>query len=303
VAATLDSYGPYDAGPGANITEDTWRSIMRNILPSGVLPGAPDNRFQTYADSTGMQVKVMTGSVWIEGQWGGSTSEKVLPIAAAHATLGRRDLIVARNRFVDNLIELDVVTGTPASTPVYPGPASNTSIWEIPIGRVVVDPAVTTIAAAKVSDFRQFNRPFARYYAAATGIAYTVANTFPQNYDTATDTCSDVVVDSTNTQFQLLRSGVWFVQGSTRVQYTYGGGAEQGFYWYMNKNGSATELQGKTIEPLVLTNQFFVSEISTTARFGTGDYVQFNLRNNSTHAATAAAAGQAISCNFRWLDY
>jgi hypothetical protein len=283
--------------------EDGWRSIMRNILPSGVLPGAPDNKFQVYADSTGMQVKAKTGSAWIEGQWGASTAEKILPIAAAHATLGRLDVVVVRNRFVDNWIEVDVLTGVPASTPTFIPLTQNTSIWEIPLCQVVVDPTVTTIAAAKVVDVRQYNRPFARYYATTTGVAYTVGNTFPQNYDTPTDTCSDVTPDSTGTKFTLNRSGVWYVQGSTRAQYTYGGGAEQGFYWFVNKNGSATEMQGKTIEPLILTNQFFVTECSTTARFTAGDYVSFNLRNNSTHAASAVSAGQAISCNFRWLDY
>jgi hypothetical protein len=303
VAKTLDLYMPYDSGPGASIMEDGWRSIMRNVLPSGVLPGANDNKFAVYADSTGMQVKARTGSVWIEGNWGQSTAEKALPIAAAHATLGRADLVVARNRFVDNLIEVDVLPGTPASTPTYPALTQNTSIWEIPLAQVVVDPAVTTIAAAKVIDFRQYNRPFARYYAATTGVSYTVGNAFPQTYDTPTDTCSDVVIDSTNSKFTLGRSGVWFVQGGVRAQYTFSGGAEQGFYWSVNKNGSTIELQGKTVEPLILTNQFFVSEVGTTARFNAGDYVQFMLKNNSTHPATAVAAGQTISCNFRWLDY
>jgi hypothetical protein len=252
-----------------------------------------------------MQVKAKTGSVWIEGNWGAATAEKILPIAAAHATLSRVDLVILRNRFVDNVIEVDVLTGTPASPALGPQATRNTSVWEIPLAQVIIDPAVTTIASTKIVDNRQYNRPFARYYAAATSIAYTAGNVFAQGYDTATDTCSDVTINNNtaNTQFSLNRSGVWFVQGSTRVQYTYTGGAEQGFYWTVNKNGSTTELQGKTIEPLVLTNQFFTTEVSTTARFNAGDYVTFNLRNNSTHTATATAAAQAISCNFRWLDY
>jgi hypothetical protein len=304
VPKTLDLYMPYDSGAGANVTEDGWRSFMRNILPSGVLPGAPDNKFAVYADSTGMQVKAKTGSAWIEGNWGSSTTEKPLPIAASHATLGRLDLAVLRNRFADNYIELDVLPGTPASTPAYPPLTQNTSIWEIPLAQVIVDPTVTTIAAAKVIDFRQYNRPFARYYAATTGVSYTAGNTFAQTYDTPTDICSDVIPNGNGSQFTLSRGGVWYVQGSVRAQYTYTGGAEQGFYWFVAKNGSlVTELQGRTIEPLVLTNQFFVAEISTTARFAAGDTVQFNLRNNSTHTATATPAAQAIACNFRWLDY
>jgi hypothetical protein len=154
----MDEYVPFDAGPGANAQEDQWRAMMRYQVQNGVLRNV-DNELAVYGDSTGMQVKVKTGQVVITGHWGKTTTEDVLPIAAAHATLPRRDLVVARVDYADNEVELDVVTGTAASTPIVPSLTRNTSVWEIPLAVVQVDALAVTIAANKVFDARQWGGP------------------------------------------------------------------------------------------------------------------------------------------------
>jgi hypothetical protein len=45
---SLDLYLPFDAGAGANVTEDNWRKMARHWLGSGVLSNE-DNELQATA--------------------------------------------------------------------------------------------------------------------------------------------------------------------------------------------------------------------------------------------------------------
>jgi hypothetical protein len=145
MATALDSYMPYDSGPGAAVTEDGWRQFAKNFRGDGVIRTI-GGEFRPFGDSTGMQVKVPTGECWIRGQWGNSTAQKTIPIATAHATLQRLDLVVLRNDFVNNQIVIDVLQGV-AGSGTFPVLTQNTSIWEIQLAQVTVAAAAVTISA------------------------------------------------------------------------------------------------------------------------------------------------------------
>lgn len=159
MATTLDTYLPFDAGAGANVTEDQWRAMALHFLGSGPLRGE-DNEMAPYGDSSGMQVKVKTGKAFVRGHYGENTSEKILPIAAVGGIAGgqsRLDRVVLRADFVNNRIELDVVAGTPAATGTQVAPAlvQSSSMWEISLGTVgPLTNATVTIAAGTVTDGR-----------------------------------------------------------------------------------------------------------------------------------------------------
>lgn len=160
MAVSLDSYMPFDSGAGANVMEAGWRSFMRHMFGpqtwgSGVLRGV-DNTCQVYADSSGMQCKVKTGEVWIRGHWGQCTSDKTLAVAAAHATLARKDRAIARADFTNNRVEFDVLTGTASGSPSPPTLTQDTGKWEISLGIIDVDAAAVTIAAGKALDARHY---------------------------------------------------------------------------------------------------------------------------------------------------
>lgn len=160
MAVSAHAYAPFDAGAGANVTEDRWRRFMawmtgRGAAANGVLRGAA-NGHEVYGDASGMQVKVKTGEVWIKGHWGETTSDITLPIATADATNARKDLVVARAHFVNNVIEYDVITGTPAGSPVLPSPTQGANFWEITLGQVDVPATDTSIAANQVADGRRY---------------------------------------------------------------------------------------------------------------------------------------------------
>lgn len=156
---SLDTYLPFDAGAGANVTEDQWRAMAAHFLGSGPIRGE-DNEMAPYGDSTGMQVKVKTGKAFVRGHYGENTSEKILPIAAVGGIAGgqsRLDRVVLRADFVNNRIELDVVAGTPAVTgsQVAPALVQSSSMWEISLGTVgPLTNATVTIAAGTVTDTR-----------------------------------------------------------------------------------------------------------------------------------------------------
>jgi hypothetical protein len=150
----MDVYAPFDSGPGSSIGEDTWRKIMRRPTVSGVLRNVL-NELLVYADSTGMQVKVKTGEVWMEGEWGTITIEKIVPIATAHATLARIDRIVARADYVANQIVVDVLTGT-AGSGLAIGCTRNTAMYEVSLATIAVPATDVSIDAAQVTDARQF---------------------------------------------------------------------------------------------------------------------------------------------------
>lgn len=155
---SLDVYLPFDAGAGANITEDQWRKMARFWIDSGPIRGE-DNEMQVIADSTGMQVKVKTGKAFVRGHYGEVTAQRTLPVTAAHATLARIDRVVLRADFTNNKIELDVLAGTAAGSPVAPALTQSTSKWEISLATVSVPATDTSIDAGQVTDERVLIRP------------------------------------------------------------------------------------------------------------------------------------------------
>lgn len=212
--AALDAYGPFDAGPGANFFEDRWRKMMRHMLgsASGVIRGF-DSEFAVFADSSGMQVKVGTGQCFMRGHWGESTAQQTLAVAAANATNPRRDAVVLRADFLNNVVEVAVLTGTPAVSPVAPALTQNTSLWETYLAYVDVAAGAVTVAAANVVDNRMFTSVHAKFQRST---AQTIGNTTSTKIAATTIAMrsGDIRANGTATEFELLRSGLWSVVGN-----------------------------------------------------------------------------------------
>lgn len=160
MAVNATTYMPFDSGAGANVTESGWRSFMqlmtgRGDMANGVIRSIT-NTCQVYGDSSGLQVKVKTGQVWIKSHWGEVASELTLPIASNSSGNPRKDLVVARAHFTNNAVQFDVITGTPAGSPTLPTPTQNTTMWEVPLAEVSVANGAATITAANVQDGRRY---------------------------------------------------------------------------------------------------------------------------------------------------
>lgn len=217
MATTLDTYAPFDSGAGGSVTEDTWRKFMRHMLgsASGVIRGF-QNGCAPSATGSGMTVTVDTGECWMRGHYGENASLKTLPIAAAHATLARKDRIIVRADFTNNRIELDVLTGTASGSPVVPSVTQTTSIWETSIGIVAVAATVTVINSGNVTDDRVYTSAQARYAASSNqGTAPTVYTKIAFS-STAITLSGDISFDPTTNNFTLLRAGQWVGKAQTR---------------------------------------------------------------------------------------
>lgn len=216
MAVLTDTYAPFDAGPGSSVMEGTWRKFMSHMMlgRSGVLKGAGLDA-EVFGDSSGMQVKVRTGEFWLRGHWAEVTSTKTVPISAAHPTLARVDRVVIRVDFSDNEIELDVVAGTAAASPVAPAVTQNSSIWEVSLATVSVPAADTSIGSNQVTDARFYaNASYARFYANGS---QTIPNSSAYQvdfHDTETSTGDVTKVDADT--FELNRTGWWNFDSSIR---------------------------------------------------------------------------------------
>lgn len=153
-------YYPFDAGAGANVTEAQWMKMMRGLTATGVFrTGRAQidlNLFEVYGDSSGMQVKVKSGSAFIEGFFVESSAEEIVTIATADPSNARKDLVILKLDRSANTITLTKLTGTPAASPAVPTPTQNDTTWELPLAVVTVDALASTIAAGKVADGREF---------------------------------------------------------------------------------------------------------------------------------------------------
>lgn len=156
------SYFPFDSGAGADVQEAEWAEMARLWLftgvynSNGVRPNVDLNKFEVYGDNSGLQVKVKTGTAWIEGFYVKSDAEEIVALATADATNPRKDRIILKLDRGANTITLTKLTGTPAGSPVAPTLTQNSSIWEISLAQVLVVATDTLIAAGDVTDEREF---------------------------------------------------------------------------------------------------------------------------------------------------
>lgn len=299
MAVALDTYLFYDAGNGANVTEAGWRSAMRHMLGSaaGVIRGFT-NECEVYGDSSGMQVKVRTGECWIRGQYGALTSEKTLGIAAAHATLARKDRVVVRNDFVNNRIEVDVLTGTAAASPSAPAVTQNTAMWETSLAIVDIPAADTSIGSSQVTDDRVYTSVQGKYVGGAQNI---VTYTYQKiDYTTVISRSGDIQADLTNNQFTLLRPGLWTISATFRYAGVAGGKRELIIADPADVSGGVASdiLAGQT-------DGGHSAEIhlacTTTERFPAGQIVTAFTYQDTGATRAAAPNGNSIGISIVWV--
>lgn len=144
-------YFPFSKGVGKDSGVKRWTKMGKHFIATGVL-----SDFLVKGDSTGMQVKVNRGYAWIQGHYYEETTEVVLPIASSDTSNPRIDRVVILLDWNEETIQLAVLQGVPAVSPVAPALTQNDARWEIQLAQVRVEAGVSTIAADKVFDGRNF---------------------------------------------------------------------------------------------------------------------------------------------------
>lgn len=145
---------PFDGGEGLAYELD-WSLMARQWLLSGVIQGVL-NQLATYADSSGMQVKIPSGHAWIRGHYYTNDAEVTQAIAAANVSNPRIDRIVLRIDYSANTIRIAVLQGTPAAIPAVPALTLTDSVYEFALAQVLVGTGVGLITAGNVTDERVY---------------------------------------------------------------------------------------------------------------------------------------------------
>jgi hypothetical protein len=297
VAVVADTYAPFDTGAGANVTEGTWRKMMRHMTlgRNGVLKGITNN-LEPFADSTGMQVKVRTGECWLQGHWAEFTSEKTLTVTAAHPTLSRVDRIVVRADFSGSDIELDVLAGTAAASPVAPAVTQDSSMWEVSIGTISIPAADTSIGSNQVTDNRFYaNASYARYYANGTQSLPNSSMTEIDFHDAETTTGDVVQIDSDT--FELQRTGWWLIDSSIRFDGT-GGGYRQVI---IGQSGAIDTVRYTEVKYPGDTSNHSGAALSTSKYLASGTRVAVGAFQNRGSAMNISDQYDATYIAMTWL--
>lgn len=142
---------PFD---NQDTTEVQYSDLFRELQDSGVADTYGGTGFQVSGDPGGMNVFVQPGFAIARGHAVLSTSVETLVVTPAGSS-SRTDRVVLRLDPTANLISLAVVEGVPGA----PAPAltqTDAGIYEIPLALVTVGANVSSIAADKVKDAREF---------------------------------------------------------------------------------------------------------------------------------------------------
>lgn len=301
MSVSLDTFAPFDAGPGADVQEDTWRRFMRHLLPTGVI-GASGGEFEVYADSTGMQVKARTGECWIRAHWGESTLEKTLAVATADATNPRKDRVILRADFLNNRIELDVLTGTPAVTPAVPTLQQDTTMWEIPLGIVTVAAGVITIAAGDVQDDRQ--RASAHYrYRQTTAQSIAHITTTALTFDLTERGGADVTPNAAGSAFTINRAGTWSITANVKWTERDDFGTGDARFLWVRKVGTLPRL-AQDVSPPAGSLYGNAQSVTAHAYFNEGDAVEAMVFQRSDGTALSTfPSEESINLALTWTWY
>jgi hypothetical protein len=147
----ITSY-PFDA---QSITETDYSRLFREFQETGVADGVGGSAFYTYADGTGMTVKVSPGFAIVRGHAIYSTATETLTVAASN-TSARVDRVVLKLDPAANSITVAVKTGTAGSSTPPTLTQTDTGVWEFGLATVAVGANVTSISAASVTGERKF---------------------------------------------------------------------------------------------------------------------------------------------------
>ena len=134
---TFDEHGWPQLDRG--VTSEVLRKVLRSYYTNGVFGISDSNCLQVFAPSDGSAtVKVKPGVCLINGATGYTEEAISLDLTAGDASLPRIDTVVARlNDNTDyRAIYLDIIIGTPATTPQAPTLTQSDSIWEIGLANI-----------------------------------------------------------------------------------------------------------------------------------------------------------------------
>lgn len=125
---------------------------LKQLVGNGVFP-TPSTQLQVRA-SLGMNVIVGAGSGWINGHKMVNTVDMSLSISASDVLLDRIDAVIFYVDWSTRSMGIEVLEGTPASSPVAPTLTRTDSRYEMCLAQIAVAKQTTAITASMITDTR-----------------------------------------------------------------------------------------------------------------------------------------------------
>lgn len=131
---------------------DDFSRYLENIVGNGVFPN-PSTSLQA-ASSSGMDIVVQKGSAWIAGHKLINTAALPLTVDPAETLQNRIDRVVCYIDYVNRVMDIEIVKGTPATNPSAPALVRTDSRYELSLATIYVAKQVTSISNANITDTR-----------------------------------------------------------------------------------------------------------------------------------------------------
>lgn len=131
---------------------DDFSRYLENIVGNGVFPN-PSTSLQV-ASSSGMDIVVRNGSAWIAGHKLINTAALPLTVDPAETLQNRIDRVVCYIDYVNRVMDIEIVKGTPATNPTAPALVRTDSRYELSLATIYVAKQVTSISNANITDTR-----------------------------------------------------------------------------------------------------------------------------------------------------
>ena len=141
-----------DGVPDRPANAENLAAYLAGFFSNGVLMHV-DTALQVEAYS-GMNVQINAGMGNINGKAILADAAEIIALKTASASLGRIDRVVFRLDETNRVMEFDVLTGTPASSPAAPELTRRADVYEMCLAEIRVPAGATSITASHITDTR-----------------------------------------------------------------------------------------------------------------------------------------------------
>jgi len=147
------TYGFYDSVSSDRLyTARQFGQLFDGLIYDGVYEDYGDH-FEVVEDS-GMNILIKSGRAWFKSTWSLNDSNLSDTVPTADPLLPRIDIVYLEINLGSGVRanKIDIVTGTPASSPVPPTLTQSGDVWQYPLAHIYVGAGVTTISDANITN-------------------------------------------------------------------------------------------------------------------------------------------------------
>jgi hypothetical protein len=175
----VTAYGFRGASGAPGVVDDVqWARIGANMAKAAGIPHYVTGCAPSSGGATRL-INIATGIIVACNTLGDVPTGQSIALGANATGLSRIDYVIAEHDWGARTIILTSVAGTAAASPVPPSLIQNPGVkWQVPLARVTVRNAVTTIAGADIENCRPVDRTQVVYRGAVATTSGRTTSTF-----------------------------------------------------------------------------------------------------------------------------